>query len=171
MDISRLLARLRVIHGDAYQYANVDTTVKTSDSIDIICNRHGVFTQRVHDHLYHKSGCPHCATEQKRSGFVELAMRKYENVYDYSKVLYKNNFTPVVITCIKHGDFEQVPSVHLSSMVGCPQCKVDARASTRDKFVSRAAQIHNDRYTYVGVVYKNCKQKVTICCPDRKSVV
>lgn len=165
MDGPELLTRLNVIHGGVYQYVNVGDKVRACDSIDIVCKQHGVFTQRVHDHLYHKAGCPRCADDQKRTGFVDLAVQKYGDVYDYSKVVYKNNFTPVTISCMKHGDFDQVPSVHLSSVVGCPKCKVDARTSTADGFASRASQIHNNKYTYGDVRYKSCKQKVTICCP------
>lgn len=165
MDTSELLNRLKDIHSGAYQYNITTNAVKTSDCIEVVCKQHGVFMPRVHDHLYHKSGCPQCADAQKRAGFVELAVQKYGNLYDYSKVVYRNNFTPVIISCSKHGDFVQVPGVHLSSVVGCPKCKVDARTTDVDEFVSRASLVHDAKYTYVKVQYKNCKQKVIICCP------
>lgn len=165
MDVSELLTRLRAIHGDAYQYLFTRNKVKTSDCIDIECKHHGVFTQRVHDHLYHKAGCPRCANEQRRTGFVELAVQKYGDVYDYSQVVYKNKFTPVVITCKEHGDFEQVPEVHLSSVVGCQKCRVASRTTSVGEFVLKASLVHHNKYQYTNVVYKNCKQKVTICCP------
>jgi hypothetical protein len=42
--------------------------------------------------------------------------------YDYSKVEYVRNKTPVEIVCPQHGSFFQKPNAHVSSRSGCPKC-------------------------------------------------
>lgn len=53
--------------------------------------------------------------------FIRDATRKHGNKYSYDKVLYKNNYTKVVISCPIHGDFYQAPKNHLRGQ-GCPKC-------------------------------------------------
>jgi len=43
------------------------------------------------------------------------------NKYNYDKVDYKNSKTKVIVTCDKHGDFNQTPSNHKKGH-GCPMC-------------------------------------------------
>jgi len=52
------------VHDDLYDYSLVDYKA-SHKKVKIICNIHGVFTQRPNDHL-HKNGCPDCA----RRGYV-----------------------------------------------------------------------------------------------------
>lgn len=53
--------------------------------------------------------------------FIKKAQIVHRNRYDYSKVEYINNQTPVEIVCPTHGTFMQRPSNHLRGN-GCPQC-------------------------------------------------
>ncbi len=53
--------------------------------------------------------------------FIEDAIIKHGNVYDYSKVVYVNAHTKVIIGCKDHGDFTQTPNKHLSGR-GCHKC-------------------------------------------------
>ena len=104
--------------------------------------------------------------------FIEAAKIIHGNKYDYSKVDYKNNRTPVVIICPEHGEFEQRPEVHLRGC-GCPICRwAKAKASLRksvgltaDQFIERARKIHGDKYDYSKVKYENTDTKVCITCP------
>jgi very-short-patch-repair endonuclease/predicted nucleic-acid-binding Zn-ribbon protein len=113
------------IHGEnTYDYSQVDFT-GTMDSVTIICpnESHGPFEQGAGSHLANH-GCPKCAgvglsnTEE----FVQKAVAKHGNKYDYSKVDYINSKTNVTIICkvIGHGEFLQKPTVHYRS--GCPSC-------------------------------------------------
>lgn len=52
----------RVVHGDRYEYSNVDY-ISSHEKVEIICEEHGSFWQLPPNHL--KSGCPGCAV----SGF------------------------------------------------------------------------------------------------------
>ena len=42
--------------------------------------------------------------------------------YIYSKTIYKNRRTNIVVTCRIHGDFKQNPYFHLVDMGNCPEC-------------------------------------------------
>lgn len=80
-------------------------------------------------------GCPECGkikSESKRKSttdeFIEKAHKLYCNLYEYSKTKYLDCFSKVVITCRKHGDWEQSPSRHLSGF-GCPKCSYNNNIS------------------------------------------
>ena len=53
--------------------------------------------------------------------FILKARQIHGWKYDYSKVVYLNNRTPVCIICPEHGEFWQTPHGHLSGQ-GCPKC-------------------------------------------------
>jgi len=74
--------------------------------------------------------------------FIRKARNVHGDKYDYSKVVYVNNKTPVIISCSKHGDFKQRPDGHLHGN-GCPFCGVESKkklirgVAINDTFVSR----------------------------------
>ncbi|MBI4649443.1 MAG: hypothetical protein HY738_23300 [Bacteroidia bacterium] len=47
--------------------------------------------------------------------------------------------------------------------IGCPSCG-GTKKLTQDEFITRARQIHSDRYDYSKVKYKNYETKVEILC-------
>ena len=53
--------------------------------------------------------------------FIKKAKKVHGDKYDYSKVEYINNKTPVTIICPIHGKFKQKPNDHLQKR-GCPMC-------------------------------------------------
>ena len=53
--------------------------------------------------------------------FIQRSNDIHNNVYDYSKVEYKNSITKVKIICPHHGEFEQQASYHISGH-GCIKC-------------------------------------------------
>ena len=96
--------------------------------------------------------------------FIEKSNEVHNNKYDYSLVCYKNNFTKVKIICPEHGVFEQRPSGHIYLEQGCPICYGNKKI-TRDEFIKSAIDIHDDKYDYSLVDYKNNFTKVKIICP------
>jgi very-short-patch-repair endonuclease len=54
--------------------------------------------------------------------FILDSVNKHGNKYDYSKVNYINSVTPIIITCKKHGEFNQTPDIHINQKCGCPHC-------------------------------------------------
>lgn len=92
--------------------------------IIITCDEHGDFKQAAKDHT-EGSGCILCANESKyytNETFIQKALTVHNNTYTYDNVEYVRSDVKVLITCDEHGDFEQIPSAHLSGQ-GCPYCR------------------------------------------------
>lgn len=89
----------------------------------------------------------------KRFLTLEEDMNKKHNFkYNYEKVIYLNNSTPIIIICPVHGDFEQLSGTHLSGC-GCPKCGSLTSANTNKKnrevkYFSAFKEIHGDKYDY-----------------------
>ena len=94
--------------------------------------------------------------------FISEASIIHNSKYIYDKVKYVNNITKVTITCLIHGDFEQIPKNHLKGS-GCQHCAGNVPKTT-EEFVGKATQVHNNRYDYSKVQYKNIDTKVIIVC-------
>lgn len=94
--------------------------------------------------------------------FINRANIKHNNRYDYSKVVYKNSSSKVKIICSEHGEFEQEANSHLLGK-GCGECSGNIK-KTNNKFINDSKIIHNNKYDYSKVVYKNNKTKIKIIC-------
>ena len=102
--------------------------------------------------------------------FILKAREVHGWKYDYSKVEYKNNSTPVCIICPEHGEFWQTPKSHITMKYGCKQCgrKICAKktSNTTKSFIEKARKIHGDKYDYSKVEYVNAYTKICIICPE-----
>lgn len=93
------------------------------------------------------------------------AQRVHGNTYDYSKVIYINSVTDVIIICEEHGEFSQEANSHLQGH-GCKKCynkRRGLRLSFED-FLQRATNKHGNRYIYDNVYYINTTTLVEIIC-------
>lgn len=117
----------RKVHGNKYRY---DKTiyVNSRTSVIIYCYTHGYFNQKADDHTTKEHGCSKCgdiekslATRKSLEQFILDAIEVHGNKYDYSKVVYVNSHTKVIIICDTHGEFEQMPGNHLNGD-NCPRC-------------------------------------------------
>jgi very-short-patch-repair endonuclease len=101
--------------------------------------------------------------------FIEKANKIHNERYDYSLVNYKKSIERIKIICKKHGIFEQTPNVHLGGS-GCLLCGKEKndndKRHTLEYFIEKANKIHNNKYDYTLVIYKNCETKVKIICPE-----
>lgn len=93
----------------------------------------------------------------------------HKGFYSYEKAIYVNAKTKMIITCASHGDFKQTSNVHLRGD-GCPTCGHLKTISgsvqrAKEKFPIEATEIHNNKYGYSLVEYKNARTKVKIICP------
>ena len=189
------IKKARKIHGDKYDYSKVEYN-NSRTPVCIICPIHGEFWQTPTRHL-NSRGCVKCAKANKgyslrsnREEFIEKCKERYGEQYNYEKVEYVNSRTPVCVTCIKHGDFIITPHTLLHSN-GCPQCieekkenkrniliqkqekqkklkqeiKLEKIIHKKEKFIKQANLIHNNKYDYSKVEYKNNSTKVCIICP------
>lgn len=119
----QFIENARAIHGDKYDYSKVEY-VRCDTDVTIICPIHGDFVQKPYDHVNRCSQCLKCSNHYSPSNeeFIENAKEVHGDKYEYTKVNYTNCDTPVIITCKKHGNFEQTPYVHVNMRCGCPKC-------------------------------------------------
>ena len=92
---------------------------------------------------------------------------KNEN-YDFSESVFINMKTKIKVKCIIHGYFYIYPNNMLYKNEGCKLCGVNnmknSKSLTKQEFTIRANRIHNNKYDYSLVNYKNNKTKVKIIC-------
>lgn len=157
------LERSRLAHGDKYDYSKVDY-VNSMTPVTIICPVHGEFKQKPKDHM-DGHGCHKCGGGLKLtvSDFIQNSIKVHGHKYDYSKVNYVNNSTPVTIICPDHGEFEQLPANHMKGH-GCPECS-GCKKRTTDDFIREAKEVHGDKYDYSLVNYTSTNSPVRIICP------
>jgi predicted nucleic-acid-binding Zn-ribbon protein len=155
-----------------YDYSKV-IYINSQTKVIITCKIHGDFDQIPNSHLQ-GCGCNECGKiirKEKRTStldeFISKSNEIHNNMYDYSKVIYINSKTQVIITCKIHGDFEQIPTSHLRGC-GCNKCgkitSKDKQLFTLDDFISNANKIHNNMYDYSKVNYTGANNHVIIIC-------
>src|SRR3989344_8586779 len=113
--------RARIIHGFLYDYGKVMIGRSLREKVSITCPKHGDFEQGAASHLSGK-GCATCWKDRRKgqrhqrgvTNFIRRATQKYADRFDYSKVEYTNQDTPVCIICPEHGEFWQKPVDHLA---------------------------------------------------------
>lgn len=180
----RFIEKARKIHGDKYDYSNVE--YKTSfDKVCIICPKHGEFLQSMGNHLS-GSICPKCANEEngnKRKKTTEEFLTEVKKIngdkFDYSKTTYIKTDKPAEFICHKkdengeeHGAFYINPHslVAKKYILECPKCRFEmedfGRRLTLAEFVKRSNVIHFNKYDYSKFIYKNGKTKSIIICPE-----
>lgn len=170
--LDTFIEKARKIHGDSYDYSKVHY-VNNRTNVCIICKEHGEFFMTPSNHLKGQK-CPVCqrinVANFHRSNKEEFEMKArmiYGDKYDYSKVVYINNLTPVEIICPEHGSFFQLPSNHLKGEE-CMVCGIRRRSekstNTTDDFIRAARKVHGDRYDYSLVSYTKSSEKVRIVC-------
>jgi hypothetical protein len=98
------------------------------------------------------------------SEFIIRAINIHGTRYDYSKTDYINNWTKIEIICPFHGSFWQIPANHLKNK-GCCDCGYNKLRNTVEEFVSKASEMHNNKYDYSNVNYSNNINKINIICP------
>jgi len=153
------------IHKGRYDYSLVEyINVKTK--VDIICKHHGVFKQSPDHHINKKGGCAKCAGNVVKTTpeFISKALKIHGAAYDYSEVTYINSKTPVRLKCSKHGIFTITPEQHILKHGGCGKCSPTFPSNTTN-FIQRATNVHNHKYDYSLVEYKNIDTPITIICP------
>lgn len=107
----------------------------------------------------------------KQDKFIERSIKIHNGVYDYSKVVYLNNKSKVLIICSKHGEFWQRPDHHLKGHV-CKKCGYETVASKQtydlNEMIKSFCKIHNNKYNYDKIQKENYKTQfsyIEIFCP------
>lgn len=175
---AQFINRATIVHAGKYDYSLVEYITST-DKVTILCKLHGAFKQDPSGHLAGK-GCPKCRNEnnavskrQSVGSFIARARAVHGDKFDYSKVDYKTARLPVTIICPVHGEFQQVPDMHVKS--GCRKCADDdlpgaysLKVLSRDPVLAmRPAVLYyllfesdtGERFYKVGITLKSIKQR------------
>ena len=96
--------------------------------------------------------------------FIQKSKTIHNNKYDYSLVEYISTNIKVKIICPIHSVFEQIPKSHLKGH-GCSKCANNNKSTTED-FIKKSNKIHNSKYDYSLVDYKDAVTKVKIICKE-----
>lgn len=169
----QFIEKTKQIHGNEYDYSKAEY-INAKTKINIICSKHGEFTQTPDCHLQGQ-GCPKCKNEKigeknkfTQEQFIEKANNIHNFKYNYSQVIYNGYDYKVSIICPIHGKFEQQAGSHLRG-TGCFKCgtllQVSKRTLPQKEFIKRANIIHDNFYDYSETEYKHSKIKIKIICP------
>jgi hypothetical protein len=106
----------------------------------------------------------------REQDFKRRAEEVHQGTYLYDRVKYKGCKEKVEIFCTKHGDyFWQIADSHLQGN-GCFDCGIQSMASQRrlttEEFITKAVEIHGDKYDYSKVVYIHGSIPVIITCKE-----
>ena len=165
---------------DLYGYSNVEY-INAKTKVKIFCNFHKEYFEQTPNHHLSKRGCYKCgritsANKQRGNAedFIENAILKHGDKFDYSLVVYVVSNSKVKITCKIHNKvFEQTPNNHLWGYDCCTEC-VNEKMSlhfrdTTETFIEKAKIIHGDLYGYSKVIYgNNAHDVVNIFCNFHK---
>jgi hypothetical protein len=158
------------IHQFKFDYSLVKYEgVKTH--VDIICDQGHTFKQSPNDHL-NGHGCKIC------SGWGELKFNPQEFIiraksihgdrYDYSKSVYLDHDSDLIIICQVHGEFLQSPKRHLVHKNGCRKCGYESMADksrlTKDEFVKKSLEVHFGLYSYDNFNYVSFSTPSYVTC-------
>jgi hypothetical protein len=174
LSTDEFIKRSQKIHKNKYNY---DKSIYRGweTKINIKCLIHGIFEQRAGDHLMGE-GCSKCGRMGNKifekiplDEFISRSNDRHNNKYDYSRAVYKNNRSKVVVSCRLHGDFFVTPDNHLKGS-GCTKCRQEGRfREYQIKFIERATVKHSGFYDYSRSVFHGHKKKIKIICPKHGS--
>lgn len=145
------LQKLKCKFGDSVDYSFVSyTTSKTP--IKLVCSLHGEFMKTPKQLLESKHACSKCSglAPLTKKDFIIQSNLVHFNAYDYKNVRLNGSKNKVIITCKKHGDFEQTPNKHLSGN-GCGSCCSSHGESLLENFFI----LHNINYKREYLLLKN----------------
>ena len=176
--------------GDRFDYSKVEY-IDSLTPVTLICKEHGSkFNVVPFIHITSRfGGCKECysqyleskrkprkpkLTEEERkerriecekNHFIKKGIDKFGDRFDYSRVKYVNNNTPVDIIDKESNNeiFSITPSKFLSSDNG--RSKSKRFEITREIFIERARALHGNKYDYSKVNYVDRYTEVCVICP------
>lgn len=162
------------VHNNKYDYSKVQF-IDSSTKVCVICPKHGEFYVSPYHHMV-GIGCGRCADDKMKEKYQNIRMEKLKELsdkfpnLDFSKSYPTKQNAKMLVTCKKHGDFYTTLSSLLhKSKYGCPKCANEASSlkqrNTKEKFIEESNKVHNYKYNYDKVEYKNLRSKIIITCP------
>jgi len=165
----KVIEQFQEKHGDAYGYDRV-IYVGNLTPVEIYCKKHDKYFNIIPKN--HKKGCvPYCCEKDKMSKlnskgkekFSEELVEMYGDLYDTSKVEYKNNTTEVELICKLHGSFLKRPFDLLHGQA-CPKCRLKSKYNNVDLFIEESVKLFGDITDHSKVKDINSRGKVDLTC-------
>lgn len=107
--------------------------------------------------------------------YVDRAKEVHGDAYDYTDTVYTTMHDRITVRCNTHGTVSTpTASDHIRKGAGCKQCRytkaINSRAGSNkrwdtNEFISRAREVHGDKYSYDATEYTNAHTKVIVTCP------
>lgn len=159
------IRRVKEKFGDKFTFEKTAYTTKNTGVV-VTCGVHGDISVNPDRFIRFSSGCSRCTgSVVTEADFIARSREVFGDVYDYSKIRYKNTSTKVEVVCRKHGPFFTVPYSHYANKAGCMKCFWDRKLLTLDEFIAKAKAAHGERYDYSMTVYRSGSSLVEIGCP------
>ena len=161
------------VHGDKYEYLKVNY-ISNKKKVIITCKEHGDFEQNAKNHL-HGKGCIKCANKYNYTTkeWIDKAIQVHGDKYEYSKVNYICNKKKVIITCKKHGDFEQNAKHHLHGS-GCYLCNPTGHSKIQIKWLDFISSYNHIKIQHAEnggeFIIPNTKFKTDGYCQETNTV-
>ena len=155
------------VHGNKYDYSSVKY-INSSTKVRIFCKTHNFeFDQNPEKHISGQN-CPKCSKRFMNTDFFkEKASRLHIYKYDYTKTIYIDSKTKVIVKCPSHGEFEISPNNHLS-MKGCVKCGEikmnELKKITKDEFIEKAKEKYTHLFDYSNMNYIDYTYPLKIIC-------
>lgn len=161
------ITRSKARFGEKFSYTKT-RYIRQDEPLVLICPEHGEIIITPRRHFRTKHGCDKCDYDLPRlislRKLLDKARKIHGTKYDYSRIQYINATDKVEIICPEHGSFWQGLYDHCTRGLGCDQCARAKSRLTLADFITKAREIHGDRYSYDKVVYDTNASMVTITC-------
>lgn len=156
-------------HNNKFDYQLVPDFFLGKDRINVMCPTHGQWETTATAHA--KRGCPGCWNDRRgtktREEWIKLLSETHNNEYDYSKLPNELGYnTRITIVCPKHGDFEMKTANHYSNKNKCPKCSYENRFTSKEEWLRKFKEAHNDKYDYSKSDIADNKTPIIIICPE-----
>ena len=137
----KFIEKSKLLFGDRFDYYYLPDIIKLSDRVKLVCLINGIVSQSVSTHL--RGFLPKNKSNQYHKKFIENAIKKFGDKFDYSKTEYVNKRNKVKIICEEHGEFEILPLNFLKNKYGCTKCGI-----IRDKDIKEKQRINDSIKRY-----------------------
>lgn len=171
IDYDKIIDECNKKHNSKYKYPLGQIFKKTTSKIDIICEKHGLFTQTIHNHLVNGTSCPKCSNEHRNNHLKnkdESIRNVLIDIYRNNKNIeivdteYINNLSDIRMRCKIHGIFSLKYGRAIRGQ-GCKFCNEENRLQVeKEKFINISNKIWKGIFDYSKVEYKGLNIKVII---------
>lgn len=166
MNFSTFIEKANIIHKNKYAYHQENYPEFSYQLMIIVCPIHSNFRQRRDVHL-NGHGCQACAKNKQLTvdDVINRSKLIHGDKYQYYLCNLDNSF--LVISCYKHGLFQQRINDHISGH-GCSKCAFEINSNkkkfTTVQFIDKANVVHNNLYDYSLTYYLGFNKNLKITC-------